>query len=78
MRRAFVLAVLLLAPLTGCAELAGAAIDAGFRKALDHGDHPIYEHKSYGAHFADALAEELEPPPKEEVDVVVIERRHGR
>jgi hypothetical protein len=68
--------VLALGSLTGCAELAGAAIDAGFRKALDHGDHPLYEHKSYGEHFVDSLLEDEHP---HEVEVEVrYERGHRR
>jgi hypothetical protein len=72
MKRA-VFSLVLLATCAGCVDLAGAAIDAGFRKALDHGSHPLYEHKSYGEHFADALLDEERP--EVEVDVEVHERR---
>ena len=66
-RASFVLAGLLLLALSGCAELAGAAIDAGFRKAFDSGKHPLYEHKTYGEHFVDAFVEE-ETGTKTEVE----------
>ncbi len=67
-----------LGSLTGCAELIGASIDAGFRSALDHGSHPLYEHKSYGEHFIDALAEQDEPRGEVDVEVHVRHERHGR
>ncbi len=71
-RLAIAATCLLVLGLAGCADLAGAAIDAGFRSALDHGRHPLYEHKSYGEHFADALLDEERP--EVEVDVEVHER----
>lgn len=69
-----VVALVLLAPLGGCAELVGASIEAGFRDLTDHGKHPLYPNKSYGEHFVDALVEETTPTP--DVTVVLAERRH--
>jgi len=77
-RVACVLLLVALGSLGGCAELVGASIDAGFRSALDHGSHPLYEHKSYGEHFLDALADQDDSHGEVEVEVHTRHERHER